>query len=139
MAIKANRGETLELQDAFNPFSDRPMDYLVIGLVMQSGIILCGIGVIATYLIFFFAPIAVVQGADYRSALKTAKDMTFANWGEVFVLWIIFALINICGALACGIGLLITVPITHIAMVNAFEQLRASTSSSLVENNPSTD
>lgn len=136
MALKANRGEKVELQDAFKPFSDRPIDYLVVGLVMQSGVILCGIGVIATYLIFFFAPIVVVQGADYRSALKSAKEITFANWGEVFVLMLIFALINICGALVCGIGLLITVPITQIALVKAYDQLRASTTASLTEKNP---
>ncbi len=139
MAVKANREEKVELQDAFKPFSDRPIDYLVIGLVMQSGIILCGIGVIVTYLIFFFAPIAVVLGKDYRSALKTAKEITFANWGEVFVLMLIFALINICGTLACGIGLLVTIPITQIAMVNAYDQLRASTAASLVEKNPQGD
>jgi hypothetical protein len=136
MAVKANREETVELQDAFKPFTDRPIDYLVVGLVMQSGIILCGIGAIVTYLIFFFAPIVVVLGADYRSALKTAKELTFTNWGEVFVLLLIFGLINICGTLACGIGLLVTIPITQIAMVNAYDQLRASTSASLPEKNP---
>jgi hypothetical protein len=137
MALKANQGEKVALQDALKPFSDRPIDYLVTGLAMYCGVVLCGIGVVVTSLIFFFAPVLVAQGADYRSALKTAKEITFANWGEVFVLLLIFALINFCGALVCGVGLLATIPITYIAMVNAYDQLRASTSASLAEQNRS--
>lgn len=128
MAIKAIRGEPVEIQDAFKPFVDRPGDYLIVGLAMQSGVVVCVVGIIATCFIFFFAPVLVAQGADYRGALRNAKDISLAHLGEVLALLLIVALINIAGALVFGIGLFVTLPVTYIAVVEAYEQLRKQSS-----------
>jgi hypothetical protein len=125
VALKAIRGEEIAIPDVFTPFRDRPVDYLVVGLVMQAGVVLCGIGVIATMLIFFFAPVMVALGSDYKSALGFAKDMSFANFGNVLLLAIVLFLINLVAAIPLGLGLLVTIPMSYAAIVSAYNQLQA--------------
>ncbi len=124
MAAKANRGEHVDVPDVLTPFRDRPGDYLLVGLVMQAGLLACGIGVVATFVIFLFAPVLVAQGDDYQTALGRAKDLSFANLGSVFLLALVLIALNILGALACGIGLVVSLPVTYVAIVEAFDQLQ---------------
>lgn len=134
VALKAHHGLEVEMFDVFDPFINRPADFLVMGLVIQSGAIACGIGVIVTYVIFFFAPLLVAKGSDYRSALGKAKDITFNNFGEVLALSLIVALLNIAGTIACGFGLLVSLPVSYLMIVNAYDQLDHSQSVSITEN-----
>lgn len=65
----------------------------------------------------YFYELSATQalGASYRLILK--------NYGSMFGLFIVLALINLLGILCLGLGLLVTVPVTLIAIYHAFATL----------------
>lgn len=113
------------LTDAFLPFRARQGDYLLVGLAIGSGVLLCWIGVIATSCVFLFAPLLVESGADYKAALLRSKDVVVANLGNVVAFFAVLALLNLLGAITV-IGWLVSVPVTALAIVKAYEQLTVS-------------
>jgi hypothetical protein len=122
-AAKGLRNETPTLADSFAPFTARQGDYLLVGLATSAGALLCGVGVLVTSLLFIFAPLFVVQGADYKQALKRSKDLVMAHLSDMIVLALLVALLNLAGAMLCGVGLLVSIPMTTLAIAKAFEQL----------------
>ena len=118
---KAARGDEPTLRDAFAPFTDRPGDYVLVGLAISAGVLLCGVGALLTYFLFLFAPLCVAEGADWKQALTRSKDLMLANVGESVVFFLVLAAVNVAGAIALGIGLLVSVPVTTVAVVKAYE------------------
>lgn len=111
------------LNDAFRPFTERAGDHLIVALAIAAGALLCGVGAIVTWFLFMFAPLVVIAGGDFKTALVESKDLVLKYPGEVAMLAIVAIAINLVGALACGVGLLATTPITTLATVKAYEQL----------------
>jgi hypothetical protein len=122
VARRAMRGQEPTLSDAFEPFRARQGDYLLVGFALAAGVIACGIGVLVTSFLFMFAPLLVADGADFKVALTRSKDLVLANLGDTLALFALLAAINMLGAITV-IGWLVSVPVSAIAVVKAFEQL----------------
>lgn len=120
----AARGQEPSVADAFAPFTARQGDYLLVGLAVGSGTILCGIGLLVTGFLFLFAPLLVVDGEDFKTALRRSKDLMVANLGEILGLYLVLIALNVLGGITL-IGWLVALPITSIMLVRAYEQLRA--------------
>lgn len=120
----AARGQEPSVADAFAPFTARQGDYLLVGLAVGSGTILCGIGLLVTGFLFLFAPLLVVDGEDFKTALRRSKDLMVANLGEFLGLYLVLIALNVLGGITL-IGWLVALPITSIMLVRAYEQLRA--------------
>ena len=120
----AARGQEPTIADAFAPFTARQGDYLLVGLALGAGTLLCFIGVFVTAFLFMFAPLLVVDGNDFKTALRQSKDMMVANVGEILGLFLVLIALNVLGAITL-IGWLVAVPITSLMVVRAYEQLRA--------------
>lgn len=120
----AARGQAPTVADAFAPFTARQGDYLLVGLACGSGTLLCGIGVLVTGYLFLFAPLLVVDGHDFKTALRQSKDIMSANLGEVLGLFLLLVALNVLGAITF-IGWLVALPITSLMVVHAYERLRA--------------
>jgi uncharacterized membrane protein len=120
-AREGARGHAPTLSDAFRPFTHRQGDFLIVGLAINVGLLACGVGIFVTSFLFLFAPLCVVEGADFKSALVRSKDLVTASVGEAIVFVLVLAAVNMAGALALGVGLLITIPISSLAVVKAYE------------------
>jgi uncharacterized membrane protein len=91
---------------------------IVFGVAVFVGLVLCIIpGLILGFLLFFYG-YAIVDGRtdDAIEALKTSWNLASKNVGPLLLLFVLAILINIVGALLCGIGLLFTYPITAVAV-----------------------
>lgn len=120
-ARKGARGEAPTLNDAFWPFTTRQGDFLIVGLVANVGVLACGIGVLVSAFLCLFAPLCVVEGADFKAALVRSKDLIMANFGEAVVFCLVLAAVNLAGLLALGVGLLVSLPVSSLAIVKAYE------------------
>ncbi len=56
-------------------------------------------------------------------ALSASYNLVKDNFGRVFLVLLVAFLINLVGALLCGIGLLVTAPICWIIVAYAYRKL----------------
>lgn len=74
----------------------------------------------------FLAPVLVIdRGLDPVAALKRSWDLTDDVLVEVVVLGLFLGGINLVGAMFAGLGLLVTVPVSFLAVVYAYRRLDA--------------
>lgn len=88
---------------------------ILFAIAFYIGLILCivpGLLIIARlqYYIFFI----VEQDCNAVEALSNSWNVTKGNTLNLTLLLFVFALINLLGALCCGVGLLVTTPMTII-------------------------
>ncbi|MFZ0323070.1 MAG: hypothetical protein WAN48_02940, partial [Actinomycetes bacterium] len=115
LSLAVTAGEKPAVGDLFK--TDNLGDYVVAailaGLAIWVGLILCIIpGLILAVLLGFFAYFVLDQNAGGTDALKASWDISLKNFWGLVGLYIVMGLINILGALLCGIGLLVTIPLT---------------------------
>lgn len=122
----AARGKEPTVADAFVPFTARQGDYLIVGLAIGAGTLLCGIGVLVTGYLFLFAPLLVVDGKDFKAALRESVDLSSANLGDLIGHMIALVGLNALGAITV-IGWLAALPVSSLMLVHAYEQTRART------------
>lgn len=122
-ALVAASGREPTLDDAFAPFKARQGDYLIVGLAVCAGAILCGIGYIITSFLFLFAPLLSVLGRDFKAALIQSKDLVLTHAADVAILYLVVAALSVAGFIACGVGLFVTTPISMLMIVRAHQQL----------------
>lgn len=125
VARQGATGAAPTLTDAFRPFTERQGDYLMVALAMACGAILCGIGILVSWFVCFFAPLLALDGRDFKAAVIESKDLVFKYPAEVALLAVTAGALNLAGALACGLGLIISTPVVSLMIVKAYEQLRA--------------
>lgn len=123
LASKGFAGQEPELGDVFKSF-EKFVDYLLVGIVMMLGLLACFVGVFVTSTLFIFAPVIIAEtGADWKTALTQSKQLVMANLGDVIMLILAGVGINILGALLCGIGMLITMPLYLLSISRCYQQL----------------
>lgn len=118
VALKATAGQEPDMSDLF--VTDNFGNYLVVaiifGLMVGIGLALCIVpGILLAIAFFPCLYLAVDKRADIGTALSRATQLTRNHWGPLFGFMILAFLLNLLGALLCGIGLLVTYPITIVA------------------------
>lgn len=91
---------------------------IVVGLVF---LILPGIYLAVSY--SFAQYFVLFLGYDFWSAMELSRKIVSKNWWNIFGFFIVMALINVAGFLACGIGILFTAPVTLCMIYIAFEDI----------------
>lgn len=99
---------------------------LITGIATMLGLLLCvlpgiflavcfnrGLG---TYLI-------IDQGMSFSDAMSAAFKITLKNWFGFFVFFLLLILVNIAGAIACLVGLLVTIPLSVSALAVMYDDL----------------
>ena len=88
------------------------------------GALLCGVGliVVAIFAVFTFQGVAD-HGVNAWQAFTGSFRLVGRNFGQVFLLELALLGINILGAIPCGLGLLITIPLSLIALSFAYRRL----------------
>ena len=76
-------------------------------------------------------PLAACSSIDFWDALKTSWHGVRANLWRYFTLLIALAFLNLLGALCLLVGLFVTIPLTLLATMAAYDQIfRPGTSDS---------
>lgn len=93
----------------------------LVGIITAIGFILFIIpGIILAFLTWWTLQFVIDRDQDAVAAIKSSFSVISENVGPLALLAIVLALLNLVGALLCGIGLLITLPVTQIASTYAY-------------------
>ncbi|MBZ5735257.1 hypothetical protein K8Z61_12205 [Nocardioides sp. TRM66260-LWL] len=96
----------------------------IVGAASFVGTLLCVIpGVIATYLLSYAAYFVVDQGLEPVAAAKASVDLCRRNLGTTIVWAILGGIAAGVGVCACGVGLLVTVPIVLFGTAYTYRTL----------------
>ena len=88
------------------------------------GALLCGLGLIAVAIFAVFTYHNVVdKGMNAWAAFTSSFSLVGKNFGAVFLLELALLGINVVGALLCGLGLFVTIPLSLLAMAYAYRRL----------------
>jgi uncharacterized membrane protein len=97
---------------------------LIVGVITTIGFFLCVIpGVIASIMLAFTIVALLDRNLSPVDAVKTSFDLSKANFGNVFVTWLAMVATVFVGALLCGVGLIVAVPVAALILVYAWRRL----------------
>jgi tetratricopeptide (TPR) repeat protein len=121
------QGENRGFGDFFKGFNSF-LTLLLLGVVSQVMIILGLVLLIVPgiYLMvgYIFAPWFVLdRRVGFWEAMELSRHAVQPHWFELFGLVLMIILINLLGALALGLGLLVTIPVSWCALTAAYATL----------------
>ncbi|WP_157446617.1 hypothetical protein [Cellulosimicrobium sp. TH-20] len=97
---------------------------LIVGILSGIGFFLCVLPGLAMLLFSAFVYyVALDQGVDAITAIRTSFSLVAKNFGQVFLLLLALVGINILGAIPCGLGLFVTLPLSYVAVGYAYRRL----------------
>lgn len=130
MALSAVRGEPVSIGDSISRIMENPIQILwfflvqlIVSILVFVGFILCIIPAFFVAGMFFIAPYLVVDRDEGIDALGTALNASEGQRGKLALFIVALIGLNLAGALACGIGLFVTVPISWIAAAYVFDSV----------------
>lgn len=91
---------------------------ITIGLIL---LIIPGIYLIVSYL--FALMFIVDRGLDFWPAMETSRLSVQPRWFKFFTFLLLVFLLNLGGLLLLGVGLLVTVPLTHCIFTVAYDDI----------------
>jgi uncharacterized membrane protein len=127
VSAKLLKNQTPEFTDFFSGFKFF-LQLALLGVV--SSILIC-IGLIlliapGVYLIvsYLFALMFIVdRGLDFWPAMETSRRSVQTRWFGIFLLFLLLLLLNLGGLLLLGVGLLVSVPLTHCIITVAYADI----------------
>jgi len=125
-SLMVTAGQTPEPGRAFSTDKLGPfiVGSLLYGLAVVVGLILCVIpGLILAVLLGFYGFYILDAGMAPVDALKASSAAVRQHGGGVVLVLIVAFLINLLGAILCGIGLLITAPICWLMFAYAYRKI----------------
>jgi len=97
---------------------------IVVGIGAFIGFILCIIPGIAWIIFTAYAPIlALDKGVGPGEAISTSINWVKENFGQVFVILLVSWVVYIAGAILCGVGLLVSIPVALVAIIYSYRAL----------------
>jgi uncharacterized membrane protein len=127
MFIRRIRGERVELGDLFAGFNFA-VPLIIAGLLMSAltlvGFVLCILpGVYLAVGYVFALPLIIDKKLDFWPAMEVSRQVVTRHWWSMFLFAIVLLLIICLGALACGFGLILAVPVVFAALSFVYEDL----------------
>lgn len=117
--INVVRGLPASSSDVWFGFKN-PLAYIAVAvftmIATYVGLLACCVGALFVQGLFMFSiPIKVDTGSDPLQSMGQSWNMLKQHWFLAGVFWLVCALISSLGALACGIGVILTMPFLYIA------------------------
>jgi uncharacterized membrane protein len=132
VALEVTRGVQPEIGDLFKTDGYGP--YIVASILFTIGFVIGLLlfvipGIIFAVVFGFYGFVAAERGndADAFETLQRAAEITRGHRWQLFGLAIVLFLINLLGALLCGVGLIFTAGITIIAWAYMYRRLSGET------------
>jgi len=131
--LKLIRGQKAEMGDAFAGFSiaflQLFLGYLVSALLIVVGFVFCVIPGIYFAVAWKFAlPLMIDKKMEFWPAMELSRKVITRHWWSFFGLAIMGGLLNIVGMLVCCVGMFVTMPVTLMAIMYAYEDIFGSVS-----------
>ncbi|MGV0721760.1 hypothetical protein ABQF17_10895 [Mycolicibacterium elephantis] len=97
---------------------------LIVGILTSIGMFLC---VIPGLIVSIFTMFTIVALLDRNlapiDAIKTSFNIVKENFGQALLTWLVMLVIAAVGALLCGVGLLVAIPLVILIEVYAYRKL----------------
>lgn len=101
---------------------------ILIGIGVFIGFILCIIPAIIWLILTAYAPLlALDKGMSPIDAIKGSINWVKENFGGVFLILLVSYLVYIAGACLCGVGALVSAPVSMVAIVYSYRALNNET------------
>lgn len=131
MALKSVDAEIPRVGDLFASLERGPTYLLALGiycLAVSGGLVLLIVpGIYLAIRYCLFAQIITDTSASALSALRKAAALARDNWGSLGVLFLIAFLLNIAGMALLGIGLIVSFPVSLMAIAGFYRSLQPAT------------
>ena len=118
--------ETVKINDLWNPqaFLRYFGGQILVGLCVLIGLVLLIIpGIILALALMFTSYLIVDKGRGPIEAMKESARITKGNRWNLFLLVLAIVALNIVGLVALVVGLLVTIPVSMLAIVHAYRKL----------------
>jgi hypothetical protein len=104
------------------------------GLVVAAGMILLIVPGLVWAVTYGFAPLlCAAERYDPVESLRESRRLTVGHRRELFVFGLFCLGVNILGALALGIGLFVTIPMSVVAMARVLQRLQQHAPRALIK------
>ncbi|WP_179228615.1 hypothetical protein [Leptolyngbya ohadii] len=129
VAFKILKRQATTFSDFFKGFQNGKflqffLASLVVGLLVVLGLILLILpGIYLAIAYSFTVPFMVDRKLGFWEAMETSRKVISKRWFSFFGFLLLLALVNFVGALLCGLGLLVTIPLTSCAIVAAYRDI----------------
>lgn len=127
MAHRLDKGKEIDFArffDGFYAFIPLLLAYVLTSLITITGYFLFVIPGIYFSVVYLFAlPFVYFKKKDFWDAMELSRKLISREWFSFFGFILLLALLNILGALAFGIGLFFTIPVSAIAIYVAFDEI----------------
>ena len=128
MALKSIDGEIPRVGDLFGSLERGPAYLLALSiycLTVSGGLVLLIIpGIYLAIRYCLFAQIITDRSASALAALRKAAEFAHGNWVPLGALFLIAFLLNIAGMTLLGIGLIISFPVSLLAIAGFYRSLQ---------------
>jgi hypothetical protein len=131
--LKLIRGQPTEIGDIFAGFTIAPGSLMVLGLVKGLltliGVVLCiAPGIYLSVAWIFSTALVIDKRLGFWDAMETSRQVVTRHWFTIFALVIVNGLLAALGIVACCVGILVTMPISLISLMYAYEDIFSSRS-----------
>ena len=127
VSAKLLHGKTPEFRDFFTGFQYfLPLLLLTVisGVLISIGTLLLIIPGVYLAVAYLFASYLVVdRRLDFWPAMELSRRSINPRWFGYFAFVLLLALLNLAGAIALGVGLLVTIPLSFCALTAAYADL----------------
>ncbi len=128
MFVRRIRGEEVQVGDVFAGFNlafiNLSMAGLVKWLLTSLGLLLCILPGIYLGVGYVFAlPLVIDKKMEFWTAMEVSRRVVHQHWWSMLALVIVLALVAFAGFLLCGVGALITIPVSSAAFMYVYEDL----------------
>jgi uncharacterized membrane protein len=97
---------------------------LLVGILSSIGFALCVIpGLVLSIFLMFSSIVMLDRNLSPVDAMKASFDIAKNNFGQVLLAWLVAIALVILGAIACGVGLLVAVPVVLLFEVYTYRAL----------------
>ena len=96
---------------------------LIIGIAAGIGSFCFIVGLVIGVFTLFTTVIIVDRNVSPIDAIKQSVEITKNNIGPVILTWLVAGVIAVVGALLCGIGLIVAIPVSALFLVYAYRKL----------------
>jgi uncharacterized membrane protein len=96
---------------------------LIIGIAAGIGSFCFILGIVIAVFTLFTTVIIVDRNASPIDAIKQSIEIAKNNIGPVILTWLVVGVIAVVGALLCGIGLIVAIPVAGLFLVCAYRKL----------------
>lgn len=124
MLFKSQQVQFGDFFKGFNYFLPLVLANIVMSILVTIGmflLILPGVYLAVSYM--FVSMLIVDYRMEFWQAMETSRQIVTKNWFSLFVFFLVLAVINLLGALALGIGLLVTIPLSICSVCVAYRDI----------------